>query len=141
NEKKTSATEKKKRKKKIKIRNPDASSWHPRTPPNTRPLHGSWSSAEKKVFFWADDDGHPPQKNNTKIYCIDVKSERVKTLISGGVNTYTLWSPDMKEIVFRRIIGDMNSEIFVARVYVTNLRNITNNPSFDVWASWSLHGT
>ena len=124
----------------IYIMNPDGSSLQPLTPPDIRAIHGSWSSDGKQVIFCADDDVHPPQKNNTKIYCIDVKSERVKTLISGGVNTYPSWSPDMKEIVFRRIIGDMNSEIFVARGDGTNLRNITNNPAFDGWPSWSPDG-
>ena len=124
----------------IYIVNPDGSNLEPLTPPNIRAIHGSWSSDGKQVIFCADDDVHPPQKNDTKIYYIDVKSGRVKTLISGGVNTYPSWSPDMKEIVFRRIIGDMNSEIFVARGDGTNLRNITNNPAFDGWPSWSPDG-
>jgi len=77
----------------IYIMNPDGSNLEPLTPPDIRAIHGSWSSDSKQVIFCADDDVHPPQKNDTKIYSIDVKSGRVKTLISGGVNTYTRIRP------------------------------------------------
>jgi len=36
----------------------------------------------------------------------------------------------MKKIAFRKIIGDMNSEIFVANADGSNLHNITYNPAF-----------
>jgi TolB protein len=124
----------------IYIMNPDGSGLQPLTPPDIRAIHGSWSSDSKQVIFCADDDAHPPKKNDTKIYSIDVDSGRVRTLISGGVNTYPSWSPDMKKIVFRKIIGDMNSEVFVASSNGTNLRNITNNPAFDGWPAWSPDG-
>src|SRR6266403_1954447 len=93
----------------IYIMNPDGSNLEPLTPPDIRAIHGSWSSDSKQVIFCADDDVHPPQKNDTKIYSIDVKSGCVKALISGGVNTYPSWSPDIKKLAFRKIVGDMNS--------------------------------
>jgi TolB protein len=124
----------------IYIMNPDGSGLQPLTPPDIRAIHASWSSDSEQVIFCANDDEHPPQKNDTKIYSIDVESGRVKTLISGGVNTYPSWSPDMKKIAFRKIIADMNSEIFVANSDGTNLRNITNNPAFDGWPAWSPDG-
>jgi TolB protein len=122
------------------IMHPDGSGLQPLTPPEIRAIHGSWSSDSKQVIFCADDDVRPPKKNDTKIYSIDVESGRVKTLISGGVNTYPSWSPDMKKIVFRKIIGDMNSEVFVANSDGTKARNITNNPAFDGWPAWSPDG-
>jgi TolB protein len=122
------------------IMHPDGSGLQPLTPPDIRAIHGSWSSDSKRVIFCADDDVHPPKKNDTKIYSIDVESGQVKTLISGGVNTYPSWSPDMKKIAFRKIIGDMNSEVFVANSDGTNARNITNNPAFDGWPAWSPDG-
>jgi TolB protein len=124
----------------IYVMNPDGSGLQPLTPPDIRAIHASWSSDSKQVIFCADDDVHPAKKNDTKIYSIGVESGRVKTLISGGVNTYPSWSPDMKKIAFRKIIGDMNSEIFVANSDGTNSRNITNSPAFDGWPAWSPDG-
>jgi TolB protein len=124
----------------IYIMNSDGSSLQPLTPPDIRAIHGSWSSDSKQVIFCSDDDVHPSKKNDSKIYSIDVESGRVKTLISGGINTYPSWSPDMKEVVFRKITSDMNSEVFVANSDGTNLRNITNNPAFDGWPAWSPDG-
>ena len=124
----------------IYIMNPDGTGSQPLTPPNIRAIHGSWSRDSKQVIFCADDDVQPSKKNDTKIYSIDVETKQIKTLISGGVNTYPSWSPDMKKIAFRKIIGDMNSEVFVANGDGTNLRNITNNPAFDGWPAWSPDG-
>ena len=61
-------------------------------------------------------------------------------VITGGINTYGSWSPDMKQIAFRKIIGDGNSEVFLANGDGSNLRNLTNNPFFDGWPAWSPDG-
>jgi TolB protein len=61
-------------------------------------------------------------------------------LITGGINTYGSWSPDMKHIAFRKIIGDENSEVFVADGDGSDPRNVTNNPFFDGWPAWSPDG-
>src|SRR6266478_6201438 len=61
------------------------------------------------------------QASNCRV--ISVETKQIKTIISGGVNTYPSWSPDMKKIAFRKIIGDMNSEIFVANADGSNLHN------------------
>ena len=116
---------------KIYITNPDGSGSQPLTPPEILAIHANWSPDSKQVIFCADDDVHPPKKNDTKIYSIDVETRQLKTLISGGVNTYPSWSPYTKKITFRKIVGEMNSEVFVANSDGTNVRNISNNPAFD----------
>jgi TolB protein len=46
----------------------------------------------------------------------------------------------MKHIAFRKIIGEENSEVFVADGDGSNPRNLTNNPFFDGWPAWSADG-
>lgn len=37
---------------------------------------------------------------------IDVKTRKVTKLITGGTNTFPVFSPDGKSIAFRRMLGD-----------------------------------
>lgn len=103
-------------------------------------IHPNWSADSTKVIYCADDDLHPPKKNASSIYAIDVRSKQVSTLISGGTNTYPSWSPDGKRIAFRRMLGEMNSEVFVANADGSNQINLTSHPAFDGWPAWSPDG-
>jgi TolB protein len=103
-------------------------------------IHPMWSGDSSQVIYCADDDLHPPKKNAAAIYAVDVDTKRVSTLISGGTNTYPSWSPDGKKIVFRRMIGDMNSEVFVSNSDGTGEQNLSNHPAFDGWPAWSPDG-
>ena len=85
-------------------------------------------------------DLKPPKKNDSEIYSIDIATRKVTTLIAGGVNTYPVWSPDGKKLVFRRMIGETNSEVFVANADGSDARNLTNDPAFDGWPAWSPDG-
>ena len=104
-------------------------------------IHPGWSPDGTKIIYCSTDDLHPPQKNRSDIYSIDLKSREVTMLVTGGTNTYASWSPDAKKIAFRKIIGsEMNSEVFVANADGTDQRNLSNNPAFDGWPAWSPDG-
>ncbi len=103
-------------------------------------IHPNWSRDGTKIIFCADDDLHPPKKNASEIFSIDIKTREMKTLIRGGTNTYPSWSPDGEKIVFRRMIGEMNSEVFVANSDGSGERNLTSHPAFDGWPAWSPDG-
>jgi TolB protein len=111
------------------------------SPKSQRALHPSWTPDGKRILYCTDDDLRPPVKNEAEIYSVDVATKHVKTLISGGVNTFPVMSPDGSRIAFRRMIGEMNSEIFVADADGSNQRNLTNHPSFEGWPAWSPDGT
>jgi TolB protein len=110
------------------------------TPPEQNTIHPNWSSDSKRVIYCTNDDLQPPKKNSANINAVDLVTKKITPLITGGINTYGSWSPDMKHIAFRKIIGEENSEVFVADGDGSNQRNLTNNPFFDGWPAWSPDG-
>jgi TolB protein len=111
------------------------------TPPEQKTIHPNWSADSRRIIYCTNDDIAPPRKNTSQIMAIDVASRKFETLIQGGINTYGSWSPDGRHIVFRKIIGEENSEVFVADADGGHPRNLTNNPFFDGWPAWSPDGT
>jgi TolB protein len=103
-------------------------------------IHPTWSPDGSKVIYCSDDDLKPPAKNASEIFSVDLETRQVTTLISGGTNTYPSWSPDGKKIVFRRMLGEMNSEVFVANGDGSEARNLSNHMAFDGWPAWSPDG-
>jgi TolB protein len=124
----------------IYLMNPDGSDAKAVSPVSARAIHPAWSTDSKRVIYCTDDDLQPPRKNDSDIDTVELATGKVTTLITGGVNTYPAWSPDMKHIVFRRMLGEMNSEVFIADGDGRDARNLTNHPAFDGWPAWSPDG-
>jgi TolB protein len=110
------------------------------TPPDVRAIHPNWSPDGSRLAYCTDDDLAPPRKNDSDVMVIDMATGKISSLITGGVNTYPVFSPDGKRIAFRRMVGVTNSEVFVANADGTDARNITNHPAFDGWPAWSPDG-
>jgi TolB protein len=121
----------------IAVMRTDGSNMEVLTPPEQNTIHPNWSADSKRVIYCTNDDLAPPKKNSANINAVDLATKKITPLITGGINTYGSWSPDMKHITFRKIIGDENSEVFVADGKGSNPRNLTNNPFFDGWPAWS----
>ena len=109
------------------------------SPPTQSPIHPAWMPDGQSILYCTNDDLDPPRKNNAEIYRVDVANGRVTTVISGGVNTYPVPSPDGRKIVFRKMV-DTNSEVFVADIDGKNLKNLTDHPAFEGWPAWSPDG-
>jgi TolB protein len=121
----------------ISIMNTDGSGVERLSPPDTKAIHPNWSPDGTKLAFCTDDDLAPPRKNDSDIKVIDMTTRKITTLITGGINTYPAYSPDGKHIAFRRMLGEMNSEVFVADADGNNVKNVSNHPAFDGWPAWS----
>lgn len=124
----------------IHLINPDGSGLEALTPATQSTLHPSWSPDSRRILYCTDDDLRPPVKNEAEIYAIDIATRRIETLVSGGVNTFPMLSPDGRRLAFRRMVGESNSEVFVANADGSSPRNLTSHPAFDGWPAWSPDG-
>jgi TolB protein len=124
----------------IAVMNADGSNVNVLTPKEHNTIHPNWSADSKQVIYCTNDDLAPPKKNEAQINAIDVATKKITPLITGGINTYGSWSPDMQHVAFRKIIDNGNSEVFLANGDGSSLRNLTNNPFFDGWPAWSPDG-
>jgi len=124
----------------IAVMNADGSNVDVLTPKEHNTIHPNWSADSRQVIYCTNDDLAPPKKNEAQINVVDLATKKITPLITGGINTYGSWSPDMKQIAFRKIIGEGNSEVFVANADGSNLRNLSNNSFFDGWPAWSPDG-
>jgi TolB protein len=125
----------------IHVMNADGSGVQALTPVGVRAIHPNWAPDGRRLAYCTDDDVRPPNKNPSQIYIVDIATRRITQLITGGVNTYPAWSPDGRRIAFRRMLGETNSEVFVADSDGSNIRNLTKHPAFDGWPAWSPDGT
>lgn len=109
-------------------------------PEGQSPIHPSFSPDGKTLLYCTDDDLRPPAKNESQIYAMDLATRQVRTIISGGVNTFPVMSPDGRKIAWRKVVGDMNSEVFVADADGRNPTNITKHHAWEGWPAWSPDG-
>lgn len=120
--------------------NPDGSGAKPVTPAKHSAIHPAFTPDGRAILYCTDDDLRPPEKNEAQIYSIELATKKLSTVISGGVNTFPVMSPDGRKMAFRKVIGDMNSEVFVANADGTRLKNLTNHHSWEGWPAWSPDG-
>ena len=125
----------------IAVMNVDGTGVELLTPATMRTIHPSWTPDGTRLLFCTDDDLRPPAKNASDLYSLDMRTKTLTRFMTGGVNTFPVMSPDGKRIAFRRMLGEMNSEVFVANADGSDARNLTNHPAFDGWPSWSPDGT
>ena len=124
----------------ISMMNPDGSGVEALSPAAVHAIHPSWTPDSAAVLYCTTDDLDPPRKNESDIYRIELSSRRVTRLVTGGINTFPVMSPDGRRLAFRRILDGTNSEVFAADADGSNPRNLTHDPAFDGWPAWSPDG-
>jgi TolB protein len=108
-------------------------------------IHPHWSPDGQRIIYCSARD-NPNQANAAEgavyeIYTIKPDGTDAKRITNdSGINTYPTYSPDGTQILFRKVLGERNSEVFVMNADGSSMRNLTNNSAFDAWPSWSPDG-
>lgn len=107
--------------------------------------HPKFSHDGLKIIFDSDRES---LQSNWEIYEMNLDGTSLdrKTDYENW-DTYASISPDGSKILWRRVTGstdldspERNSEIFIMDRNGTDAINISNNPAFDGWPSWSPDG-
>jgi TolB protein len=124
----------------ITMMNPDGTGVQALSPRSVHAIHPSWAPDSASVLYCTTDDLDPPRKNESDIFRLELSTRVATKVITGGINTFPVLSPDGRHIAFRKIIDGTNSEVFLADADGGNPRNLTSHPAFDGWPAWSPDG-
>ena len=124
----------------IAVMNLDGSGVELLTPRSQHAIHPHWAPDSGSIVYCTTDDIDPPRKNDADIFRIDLTTHAVTRLVTGGINTYPVLSPDGRRLAYRKILEGMNSEVYVAGADGSEPRNLTNDPAYDGWSAWSPDG-
>lgn len=117
--------------------------------------HPHWSSDGQRIFFNAPlsfPDAPSGEREIAGIFSMRPDGTNVRRHIAcTALCTFPVPSPDGRRIAFRKVLDEpgrdweqnsvsRNSEIFVADIDGRNLRNLSNDPAFDGWPSWTADG-
>ena len=118
--------------------------------------HPHWSVDGKRIYF-NSARGTPNLKadwgkQSIDIYSMAADGSDVRRITNcHAICTYPWPSPDGRWVVHRRVIptagydwnqkaSNSNSEVFITAVDGSSTRNLSNDPHFDGWPSWSPDG-
>ena len=118
----------------------DGSGLQALTSKDVHAIHPNWTPDGKSLLYCTTDDLDPPRKNVADIFRLEIASKQAAKLTTAGINTYPRPSPDGNRIAFRKIIDEVNSEVFVMDADGSNPQNLTNDPAYDGWPAWSPDG-
>jgi TolB protein len=127
------------------VMNADGSGTKQLTHDNSDGIHPDWSRNGKRLIYCSARDNPDPstaaEGKLYEIYLVDLTgSAPIRLTKAGGINTYPSYSPEGSQILFRKVLGERNSEVFVMNADGSGKRNLTNNAAFDAWPRWSPDG-
>jgi Tol biopolymer transport system component len=124
----------------IYLMRPDGSGQVNLTNDPTEDSHPKWSPDGERIIFDRPVDG-----DNDEIWEMSIDGGDLRRITNDpSRDTYSSISPDGTRIVWRRRFrepeaerGFGNSEVFVMNRDGSDPANLTNNPAYDGWPSWS----
>ena len=103
--------------------------------------------------LWGQIAFHSKRTGTYQIYTMNADgSNQTQITFGEGNPAYPIWSPNGKQIVFTRFMGQwsekkkdftrvvMDEDVFVMDADGTNQRNLTNHPEYDSFPDWSPDG-
>ncbi len=63
----------------IYVMNPDGTGMSRLTDKDSHTIHPNWSPDSKKIIYCSSDDLHPPKKNPSEIYSVDIETKNIST--------------------------------------------------------------
>jgi TolB protein len=104
-------------------------------------IHPNWSP-DGSLIIWnsSRNSQNKAEPETFELFTMRPDGSDVRQLTRGGIATYASWSPDGSKILFRKQLEDGNSDVFVMAADATGATNLTRNPAFDGWPSWSADG-
>ena len=94
--------------------------------------------------LWGRIAFHARQHDTYHIYMMNSDgSNQTQITFGDDHDGYPVWSPNGKQIVFSRFVGDDidgNQEVFVMDANGSNQQNLTNQPRYDGLPDWSPDG-
>lgn len=108
--------------------------------------HPKWSSDGSQIIF--DSHRDHPEAQLANIYIMNADGSNVRRLTTyDEYDSYSSLSPDGTKVLFRRVLptgGDSqsgrNSEVFIMNLDGSDLQNLSDDPAFDGYPSWSADG-
>ena len=103
---------------------------------NSDAIHPHWSPDGRQIIYCSARDNpnqaSAPEGEVYEIYTIKPVGTDVKQITHDkGINTYPSFSPEGGQILFRKVLGEKNSEVFVMNGDGSSMRNLTNDPALD----------
>jgi enediyne biosynthesis protein E4 len=109
--------------------------------------HPKFSRDGKKIIFCSDRNRvHTATEfGNYELFMMNIDGSNLSQITSNGVwNTFPSFSPDSREIIFRRILqdssGTRNSELFMMNADGTAIRNLTQHTAYEAYPEFSPDG-
>jgi TolB protein len=103
-------------------------------------IHPAWAPDGKSILWNSSRHSADSAEPETfEVFEMDVNGYLLRQLTKGGATTYASWSPDQQWLLFRRQVSDSDSDVFAIHTAGDSV-NLTHDPAFDGWPSWSADG-